>query len=91
MKYSIQLSNQFEKDISKLKAENIKLLAKVFELTFDIDKHPFTGKGKPEALKGNLAGWWSRRINQKHRLIYKIDDETNEIEMVSCYGHYGDK
>ncbi|MGB0863693.1 MAG: Txe/YoeB family addiction module toxin [Saprospiraceae bacterium] len=91
MKYSIQLSSGFEKDISKLKAENIKLLAKVWELIFDIDKHPFAGKGKPEALKGNLSGWWSRRINQKHRLIYRIDETLKEIELISCYGHYGDK
>ena len=91
MKYSIQLSSGFEKDISKLKAENIKLLAKVWELIFDIDKSPFTGKGKPEALKGNLSGWWSRRINQKHRLIYRIDETLKEIELISCYGHYGDK
>lgn len=91
MKHTIQLSTEFEKNVSKLRADNVKLLAKVWELIFDIDKHPFTGKGKPEPLKGNLSGWWSRRINQKHRLIYRIDEELEQIQIISCFGHYGDR
>ena len=52
----------------------------------EISEHPFTGKGKPEALKHDLAGKWSRRINQEHRLIYEVKD--NEIIVVSLKGHY---
>jgi len=52
----------------------------------EISEHPFTGTGKPEALKHDLAGKWSRRINQEHRLIYEVND--NEIKIVSLMGHY---
>jgi toxin YoeB len=49
-------------------------------------KSPFEGIGKPEALKGNLKGYWSRRINDEHRLIYKV--EKDKIIIVSCKDHY---
>ena len=52
----------------------------------EISEHSFTGTGKPEALKHDLAGKWSRRINQEHRLIYEVKD--NEIIVVSLKGHY---
>lgn len=55
----------------------------------DIQRNEFTGLGKPEALKGNLSGWWSRRIDEKNRLIYRISDE--EIEIAQCRSHYDDK
>ncbi len=89
MNYPIHLSTQAQKDIPKLKKENAKLLSKLWELVLDIFKNPFTGLGLPEALKGDLSGWWSRRITQKHRLIYRIENEV--LEIASCYGHYDDK
>jgi toxin YoeB len=49
-------------------------------------KTPFEGIGKPEALKSNLKGLWSRRINQEHRLIYKVEQE--EIVIIAVKGHY---
>ncbi len=49
-----------------------KLTYKVFELILDIDKTPFEGLGKPEPLKGSLQGFWSRRITDEHRLVYKF-------------------
>ncbi|MGI8634087.1 MAG: Txe/YoeB family addiction module toxin [Segetibacter sp.] len=52
-------------------------------------KNPFAGIGKPEPLKGNLKGFWSRRINEEHRLLYKITDQT--VIIFACYGHYNDK
>ena len=65
-----------------------KLIFKVLELIEDIKKHFFTGKGKPEPLKGNLKGYWSRRITDEHRLVYYI--EANDIQIVSCKYHYDD-
>jgi toxin YoeB len=59
------------------------------DLILDIQVNPFDGLGEPEALKGDLQGWWSRRINQEQRLIYRIKDQN--LELASCYGHYGDK
>ncbi|MBK6410178.1 MAG: Txe/YoeB family addiction module toxin [Flavobacteriales bacterium] len=46
--------------------------------------------GKPEPLKGTLKGYWSRRIDEKHRLVYRMTSEGS-VEVVSCKGHYGDK
>jgi len=51
-------------------------------------RDPFTGIGKPEALVGNLAGYWSRRIDDTHRLVYEADDVA--VLVVACQFHYGD-
>jgi toxin YoeB len=63
-----------------------KLYAKIVELIRDIDRNPFTGLGKPEPLKYELKGYWSRRINDVHRVVYKVTDEA--IIIVSCKYHY---
>jgi len=55
-------------------------------LVKDIERSPFEGIGKPEALKGNLSGFWSRRIDETNRLIYRING--NFIEILSCKEHY---
>lgn len=73
-------------DLQRFKSGNSKLVFKVLELITDIQQTPFAGLGKPEPLKGNYQGYWSRRINDEHRLIYRITEGT--IEIVSCYGHY---
>lgn len=59
------------------------------DLILDIDASPFVGLGKPEALRGNMSGCWSRRIDQVHRLIYRCENDL--VEIISCYGHYGEK
>ena len=64
-----------------------KIHRKIVELIKDIDRHPFQGLGKPEALKHDLSGYWSRRIDREHRLVYKVTD--NEILILSCKYHYG--
>jgi len=53
--------------------------------------HPRKGTGKPEQLKGDLSGLYSRRINKKHRLIYDIQDEIITVIVLSAHSHYGDK
>jgi toxin YoeB len=53
--------------------------------------HPETGTGKPEKLKFELTGYWSRRINKKDRLIYSIEHHIVTVTVVSAVGHYGDK
>ena len=62
-----------------------KLSKKLIDLLNDINRHPFTGIGKPEKLKGR-TGEWSRRIDDYHRLVYKI--ENDEIVITECGGHY---
>ena len=63
-----------------------KLCSKIVSLIKDIDRSPFTGLGKPEPLKHELSGYWSRRLNDEHRLVYKITE--SEIIIVSCRYHY---
>ncbi|MFA0962682.1 Txe/YoeB family addiction module toxin [Roseivirga sp. BDSF3-8] len=78
--------------LEKLLQENRKLGAKVLELLLDIDKYsdsPLQGKGKPERLRGNPSEFYSRRITEKHRLIYSYLAEG--ICIISCYGHYDDR
>lgn len=66
--------------------EDKKIYAKIVVLINDIQHTPFSGLGKPEPLKHELKGWWSRRITDEHRLVYKITE--NEISIVSCKFHY---
>ena len=68
------------------KTNNEKILTKIRSLLKDIQEHPFTGLGKPELLKGNLNGFWSRRIDQEHRLVYTIDEEY--IIIAQCRFYY---
>jgi toxin YoeB len=63
-----------------------KVIKRINELIKDISRTPFSGLGKPEVLKFNLSGYWSRRIDGEHRLIYKI--ENNCIIILSCRYHY---
>lgn len=63
-----------------------KKLAKLNSLIKEVIRTPYEGTGKPEALKGNLEGFWSRRIDQEHRLVYKICGD--DIEIAQCRGHY---
>lgn len=62
------------------------MLKKINALIKEIERIPFEGSGKPEPLKHNLAGWWSRRITLEHRLVYKIENES--IVMLQCRYHY---
>lgn len=63
-----------------------KILKKILLLLKDTQKNPFSGLGKPEPLKHDLQGYWSKRINQEHRLVYQVDDES--IIIISCRYHY---
>lgn len=63
-----------------------KMVKKINALIKDIERNPFTGLGKPEPLKHELAGFWSRRIDPEHRLIYRITDD--KLEIAQCRYHY---
>ena len=65
-----------------------KVLERVNELIRDTLRSPFVGIGKPEPLRGNLRGWWSRRITQEHRLVYRGDGDV--LVVMQCRFHYGD-
>lgn len=63
-----------------------KIIKRIDKLIADIQLHPFTGIGKPEPLKFEKSGYWSRRINQEHRLVYKV--ANNRIYIAQCRYHY---
>ena len=69
-------------------AQDKKIQRKIVTLINDILRQPFTGLGKPEPLKQELSGYWSRRITDEHRLVYKVSE--TEIIILSCRFHYDD-
>jgi toxin YoeB len=67
-----------------------KILGVINDLIKDAQRNPFKGIGKPEPLKHDLAGWWSRRITGDHRLVYRMSgkDQTQQLEILQCRYHY---
>ncbi|TVR68581.1 MAG: Txe/YoeB family addiction module toxin [Marinilabiliales bacterium] len=83
----VVLFEQANKDIVFWKKSGQKqIMTRITNLLKDIQKHPYSGIGKPEELKYELSGWWSRRINREHRLIYRV--VNNEIQVLSLRYHY---
>jgi toxin YoeB len=79
-------------DIKKhLKSGNKSTIKKIETILIELENHPTTGVGQPEQLKFEFAGKWSRRLNQKDRMVYSIDDDTVVVEVLSAMGHYLDK
>lgn len=66
-----------------------KTLRRINKLITDIERNGYDGIGNPEPLIGNYSGYWSRRIDEKNRLVYRVLNDT--IEIVQCRTHYGDK
>ena len=77
------------KDYCYWQAEDRKTLKRINRLIDDISRNGYQGIGKPEPLTGDLAGYWSRRINDRDRLVYRIDE--NNIYILSCRYHYTDR
>jgi toxin YoeB len=77
-------------DYVQWQAEDRAILARINLLIGECLRHPFTGTGRPEPLKRNLTGWWSRRIDREHRLVYRVTgkDEAQALEVLSCRYHY---
>ena len=65
---------------------DVRMRDKINSLIDDIQRHPFTGLGKPESLKRNLRGFWSRRINREHRLVYRV--EAGVLQIAQCRFRY---
>lgn len=66
------------------------VLKKLNRLIEECRRHPYDGAGKPEPLKGDLSGWWSRRITAEHRLVYRVRGEgaAQQLEIAQCRYHY---
>lgn len=76
-------------DYCSWQAEDKRNLKRINALIKDIQRSPYEGIGKPEPLKGNLSGWWSRRINDSDRIVYCAEGE--KIIIISCRDHYDEK
>lgn len=70
------------------KKHHPKIESRIQTLINNIIQCPFNGLGKPEPLKHNLSGYWSRRIDKEHRLVYCINADIKTIEIINCKGHY---
>lgn len=92
MSYVLEFTRIALSDLEKHKKSGDRVaLKKINQLLNELMEHPRTGTGKPERLKHELEGLYSRRINKKHRLVYKIEDEVITVIVLSAYAHYGDK
>lgn len=78
------------RDYVSLQTDDPDLSRKINELLKDVLRSPFTGIGKPEPLRMQLTGWWSRRITREHRLVYRVAGSGDErgLEILSCLYHY---
>lgn len=90
--FIVYLTKKALADIAKHKKSGNKAVErKIKEILEELKVHPYTGTGQPEALKYNLTGFWSRRINQKDRMIYSVNENMVIVEVISAMGHYEDK
>jgi len=86
MKRKIVFEASAFEDFNEWANRDKKLHRKIIKLIKDIDRSPFSGLGKPEPLKHDLQGYWSRRIDDEHRLVYKVTDDA--IVIIACRYHY---
>ena len=91
MTYEVIIYEQAQLDLAILAKSEPKAFKKAQRFIEELKVHPKTGTGRPEALKGDRNGQWSREITRKHRLIYEIHDTKVVVVVLTAYGHYGDK
>ena len=90
-RYSVEIKEQAQQDLKALRKNEPAAYQKALALIAELYDHPQTGTGKPEHLKGGGGNLWSRRVTQKHRLVYDIFETVVHVDVLSAYGHYGDK
>lgn len=92
MKYTLIITEEAKIEIASFSRADDKAGAKkVNVLLNELREHPYTGTGKPESLRGNWSGYWSRRINKKDRLIYAVEEDKVIVTVVQAKEHYNDK
>ena len=91
MIYDIIFTDDAKEDIKVLSRNDPQAYKKLVKLLAELIEHPETGTGHPKPLSADRIGQWSRRITQKHRLVYEIHEEIVAILILSAYGHYNDK
>lgn len=91
MIYTIIFSDKAKEDLQLLKRSEPQAYKKARQLIEELSEHPKTGRGKPQLKKHNLAGLYARKITDKHRLLYSVNDHTITVDIISSRGHYDDK
>ena len=91
-KYTLEISLKARKELQLIyKSGNKSDIRKVEQIFLELSDTPYEGTGNPEPLKYKMSGYWSRRINKKDRIIYKVYEDKVLVLVVSAIGHYGDK
>jgi toxin YoeB len=91
-KYIVEFTPAARKDLQKhYQSGNKAVIKKIEKILLELTETPYMGEGKPEELKYQYKGYWSRRINQKDRMVYRVEERTVTVFVVSAIGHYYDK
>lgn len=91
-KYFVDFEPKAKEEIkAHLKSGNKANIKKLEKILIELAQNPFEGIGNPEPLKYELSGFWSRKINQKDRMIYKVEEDIVTVFVISAMGHYSDK
>jgi toxin YoeB len=91
-KYFVEFEAIARKDLKTLyKSGNKSIIRKIEKILLELTENPFSGEGHPEELKYNFKGYWSRRLSQKDRIIYRVEAKIVTVFVVSAMGHYDDK
>jgi toxin YoeB len=89
--YKIDFTPQAFADIETLSKTDLSAYKKLLRLLSELAEHPTTGAGRPKPLREDKQGTWSRRINQRHRLVYEVHGNEVYVLIISAYGHYDPK
>ncbi len=87
--YEVDFTSSAKKHLDRhYKSGNKSLNNKIIKIIKELKEHPYRGTGKPEQLKYKLSGFWSRRLNKEHRIIYKVEENIVTVTVISAMGHY---
>mgnify|MGYP002636334418 CR=1 FL=1 len=90
--YNVVISTRARKELqTHYKSGNQKTIKRIEQIFLELSESPFEGIGNPEPLKYKLTGYWSRRLNKRDRIVYRVIAETIQVFIVSAIGHYDDK
>ena len=91
-KYTIEVSSRARKELqAHFRSGNKKTIKKIEQIFLELSETPYTGIGNPEPLKYHLSGYWSRRLNNRDRMVYGVIEKRVQVFVVSAIGHYDDK
>lgn len=90
--YFVEITPDARKDLqAHFKSGNKSVIKKIEKILLELTQTPYEGEGRPEQLKHDFSGYWSRRINQKDRLVYRVEEQVVTVFVISAMGHYSDK